>query len=108
MRTRRDPDAIRTPFHIALGILPAIGSVVVAWALPLWSGVSIIMLVLSPAGLLTSLQILRYLYRRPTERTAWFYAHMGSMLGAGSAFHTAFLVFGSRSLFDLSILGQFN
>ncbi len=109
VRTRRDPDAIRTPFHIALGILPAIGSVVVvAWAMLLWSGVSIIMLALSPVGVLTSLQILRYLYRRPTERMAWFYAHMGSMLGAGIAFHTAFLVFGSRILFDLSILGQFN
>ncbi len=54
VRTRRDPDAIRTPFHIALGILPAVGSVVVvAWALLLWSGVSIIMLALSPVGILT-------------------------------------------------------
>ena len=48
------------------------------------------------------------MYRRPAERRAWFYAHMKSMLGAGIAFHTAFLVFGSRAVLDLSVLGAFN
>jgi hypothetical protein len=30
---------------------------------------------------------------------------MGAMLGAGIAFHTAFLVFGSRALIDLADAG---
>ena len=109
VRTRRDPDSIRTPFHIALGIAPTAGSVVVvASALLLWSSISIIMLLLSPLGLFISADILKYIYRRETARRAWFYAHMGAMLGAGIAFHTAFLVFGSRLFVSPDILGPLN
>ena len=109
IRTRRDPDSIATPFHIALGVIPAVGSVlVIAWALAFWSPVSIILLALSPVGFLTGKQILEYVFRRPPEKMAWFYAHMNAMLGAGIAFHTAFLVFGSRIVLDLTILGDFN
>ncbi|HJO04074.1 MAG TPA: hypothetical protein QGG47_08875 [Acidobacteriota bacterium] len=109
VRTRRDPDSIGTPLYLALMALPTLGSaVVVAWALSFWSNLSIIMLALSPVGLLTSLGMYRYVYRRPTQEMAWFYEHMGALLGAGIAFHTAFLVFGSRIFFDLTILGQYN
>lgn len=109
IRTKRDPDSIRTAGHILIGVLPTVGSVlVVAWALIFWSPLSIIMLALSPVGVLTSADIFKYMYRRPPEKRAWFYAHMGAMLGAGIAFHTAFLVFGSRVIIDLSVLGSFN
>ena len=109
IRTKRDPDSIRTPLHIFVGALPAVGSVlVVAWALIFWSQLSIVMLALSPVGVLTSVDIFTYMYRRPPEKRAWFYAHMGAMLGAGIAFHTAFLVFGSRFVIDYSLLGSFN
>ena len=40
---------------------------------------------------------------RPTPM-AWWYKHMECMLGAGIAFHTAFLVFGARSLFGGSLI----
>ena len=109
VRTRRDPDSIRTPFHMAVGIAPIVGSVVVvASALLLWSSISIIMLLLSPLGLIVSADILKYMYRRETAPRAWFYAHMGAMLGAGIAFHTAFLVFGSRIFVSLDVLGPLN
>jgi len=36
---------------------------------------------------------------------AWWYRHMECMLGAGIAFHTAFLVFGASRLFDLRFDG---
>ncbi len=109
VRTRRDPDSIRTPLYRALMVLPAVGSaVVIAWALFFWSSVSIIMLALSPVGVLTTHGMYKYAYRRPAEKMTWFYEHMGALLGAGIAFHTAFLVFGSRIVLDLSILGQFN
>ncbi len=109
VRTRREPDTIRTPLYRTLMVLPAVGSaVVISWALFFWSGVSIIMLALSPVGLLTTHGMYQYAYRRPPEKMTWFYEHMGALLGAGIAFHTAFLVFGSRMVLDLSILGQFN
>ena len=36
---------------------------------------------------------------------AWFYSHLGSMLGGGIAFHTAFLVFGLGRFVSLDIPG---
>ncbi|MDE0165037.1 MAG: hypothetical protein OXL36_08070 [Bryobacterales bacterium] len=62
-----------------------------------------------PVGLgLLSLQDFRENRRfladpRPTPM-AWWYKHMECMLGAGIAFHTAFLVFGARSIFGESLI----
>jgi hypothetical protein len=49
--------------------------------------------------------MLRQMLTPPTERMAWYYAHMGNMIGAGIAFHTAFLVFGSNRLFSYELPG---
>jgi hypothetical protein len=109
IRTRRDPDSIRTPFMKALAVGMLLGSIVViAWALTLWSGVSVVLLVLSPLGIFGAAWIFKYMYRRPPEKMAWWYEHMGAMFVAGIAFHTAFLVFGSRVVIDLSVLGPYN
>ena len=35
----------------------------------------------------------------------WFYSHLGSMLGGGIAFHTAFIVFGAQSLWPWELAG---
>ena len=40
-----------------------------------------------------------------TEHMGWFYSHMGSMLGGGIAFHTAFAVFGAQRIWDYSLAG---
>lgn len=109
IRTRRDPEAMRTPFLRALHLAAPLGSVmVVAWALLQWSSVSIVLLLLSPLGFLMRAEQRAYLYQDPREKMGWWYAHMSGMLGAGIAFHTAFLVFGSRVVLDLSVLGPFN
>ena len=109
IRTRRDPDSIRTPGHVVIGVIPALGSLcVVIWAIAFWSDISIVMLALSPIGFFVAHDVLTYVYRRSPEARAWFYAHMGAMLGAGIAFHTAFLVFGSRIVISLDVFGPFN
>lgn len=109
VRTRKNPDAIRTPFHQVLSVVPAISSVVViVYALMYWSPVSIVLLVLSPLGFIILRDLRAYMYATEREKMGWFYAHMGAMLGAGVAFHTAFLVFGSSRFLDLSILGSYN
>ncbi|NKB87639.1 MAG: hypothetical protein GKS06_05410 [Acidobacteria bacterium] len=109
IRTRNDPDSIRTPFLKALAVLMGVGSLaVVTWAVTQWSSVSPVLLALSPVGLLGAHGIYKYMYHRPPEKMAWWYEHMGAMLGAGIAFHTAFLVFGSRVVIDLQIFGAFN
>lgn len=109
IQTRRDLAKLRTPFM--LGIMRAMmaGSFVVAgYALLNWSSVSIVLLALSPIGVLGGRDMQRYMRGDRPEKMAWWYEHMGAMLGAGVAFHTAFLVFGSRVVLDLSVLGSYN
>jgi hypothetical protein len=109
VRTRQDPAAIGTPLLLGLTGAMVAGSVVsLLYAFLLWSSVSIVLLALGPIGLIVGRNVFNYVYRRPPEKMAWWYAHMGAMFGAGIAFHTAFLVFGSREVLDLSILGPFS
>ena len=104
--TRRAPKELRTPFHEALAWASIAGSVVViAFALGVWSGLSPVLLGLSPIGLFTGRGMLRLMRNPGAERMGWFYSHMGSMLGGGIAFHTAFFVFGAQRLFPYEIAG---
>ena len=104
--TRRAPETLRTPLHEALGWASIAGSAaVVAFALGVWSDVSPILLGLSPIGIFTGRSMLR-LMRHPRARPmSWFYSHLGSMLGGGIAFHTAFAVFGAQSLWAWELEG---
>ena len=52
--------------------------------------------------MLGNLQFARKPYPTPM---AWWYEHMGSMIGGGIAFHTAFLVLGAGRLFGLQLTG---
>ena len=104
--TRRAPDTLRTPFHEALGWASIAGSVsVVVFALAVWSDVSPILLGLSPIGFFTGSGMLRLMRNPRPRRMAWFYSHLGSMLGGGIAFHTAFIVFGSQRLWVYDLAG---
>ncbi len=104
--TRRTPATLRTPLHEALAWASIAGSVtVIAFALGVWSGISPILLGLSPIGFLTGSTMLRLMRNPGRERMGWFYSHMASMLAGGIAFHTAFAVFGAPRLWDYDIAG---
>jgi hypothetical protein len=60
---------------------------------------------LAPVGYATGRSILRYISEPPVSRMAWLYEHLGGMLAAGIAFHTAFAVFGARQLLQLDFSG---
>ena len=106
--TRKAPETFRTSFHALLAWACIAGSVaVVAVALGAWSGVSPVLLGLSPVGALTGLGMLREM-RAPAPPIGWFYSHMGAMLGGGVAFHTAFAVFGSQRLWTYDMSGPLN
>ena len=106
--TRRGPDALHQPLDYALAWASIAGSVAAIWmAVAVWTpSVSPILLGLSPIGLITGRLALRTL-RNPTVERAWFFSHLGSMIGGGIAFHTAFLVFGAQSLFEYQIESAF-
>ena len=63
------------------------------------------LLALSPIGIFTGLSMLQLMRHPGKERMGWFYSHMGSMLGGGIAFHTAFAVFGAQRLWGYSFDG---
>lgn len=106
LATRRAPGELRTPMHEALAWASISASVlVVGFGLAVWSGVSPILLGMSPIGLFTGQRMLRLMRDPGGQRMGWFYSHMASMLGGGIAFHTAFLVFGAQRLWAYEIEG---
>ena len=104
--TKREPETLRTPLHEALGWASIAGSAAaVAFALGAWSAASPVLLGMSPIGLFTGAGMLRLMRAPGARRMGWLYSHLGSMLGGGIAFHTAFLVLGAQRLWDYAILG---
>ena len=69
------------------------------------SPIKILLYAMSPIGFLTGNGMLRYMRLADPSPRAWWYEHMGAMLGAGIAFHTAFAVFGVTRLFDVGFSG---
>ncbi len=103
LQTRHAPEQLRTFFHTALhmGMIAAAGGMIV---LGLWSRQPVFA-ALSPIGFLTGLGNLRYARRPLATRMAWWYEHMGAMLGGGIAFHTAFMVLGAGRLLGFQLTG---
>jgi hypothetical protein len=62
-------------------------------------------LFMSPIGFLIGFGNLQFARRPYPTPMAWWYEHMGSMLGGGIAFHTAFLVLGAGRLFGFQLDG---
>ena len=106
VETRRQPETLKTPFHLGLAYASIGGSVgVIVYALTAWSDVSIILLALSPGGIFTGRRMLALMRNPGAERMGWFFSHMGAMIGGGIAFHTAFAVFGVQRLWDYQLAG---
>ena len=66
----------------------------------------VILISLSPIGVLAGLGILRFRRQPSITPMSWWYAHMTAILGAGIAFHTAFFVFGAARYLTLPGLAQ--
>ncbi len=106
LRTKRDPALLRTRLNRALGWVAILSSVfLIAYTVYFWPPNRIVLLALSPVGFGIGSSIIRYLGGRSASPRQWLYEHLGAMLGAGIAFHTAFAVVGAARLFDLSFEG---
>lgn len=81
-----------------LGFMLSLAVLVVGWRMG-----SILMVGLSLIGLMGTPGNIRLLLWKPKSPLEWKYQHMGSMLGAGIAAHTAFLVFGAGRFIDSSL-----
>lgn len=103
LATRREHDKLRTPVHTALSIAAIGGStgMIVLGLLfrqPVFLG-------LSPIGFLIGSGQLAFARKPYATPMSWWYEHMGSMLGGGIAYHTAFLVLGAGRLFNIQLDG---
>ena len=106
LKHKRDPAKVATPFNRALAYGAVAASIgIIAYALVLSPPNKILLFALSPIGIAGGLGSLRYMSRPPESPRAWFYEHMGSLLGSGIAFHTAFAVFGVTQLVDFGLNG---
>lgn len=106
LRTKRDPAALATRVNVVSGWVSIAASVaIIAFAIIFDPANKILLFALSPIGIGNGIGILRYLMTPPRSPRQWMYEHLGGMLGAGIAFHTAFAVFGSGRIFDLNLTG---
>ena len=106
LATRRAPGSIRTTFHLGLAwACLACSAGVTALAVAVWSDASPILMGLSPVGFFTGSNLLRYMRNPGARPMGWLYSHLGSMLGGGIAFHTAFAVFGVQRLITYELTG---
>jgi hypothetical protein len=65
-----------------------------------------VLLFMSPIGFLIGFGQLQFARKPYATPMAWWYEHMGAMLGGGIAFHTAFLVLGAGRLIGLRFDGM--
>ena len=103
---KQNMTGLRRPLAWACVWLSGASSVLLlAVAIGLPSKASAVMLALSPIGFLNMWSMRRHLLSPQREAKAWFYEHMGQGIGLGIAFHTAFFVFGARSVLSVWLDG---
>ncbi len=106
LKHKRDPAALRTPLNALLAYASILAStLLIAYALIVSPPTRILLIALSPIGFGVGFGNLRYINSGGLSPRAWMYEHLGAMLGAGIAFHTAFAVFGATRLFDIGLTG---
>lgn len=107
LKHKNDISQLATPMMKSMAYLSILLSVlIVAFALIYNPQTKIVLLALSPVGIGTGWGMLYYMAGKQTSKRAWLYEHLGSVIGAGIAFHTAFAVFGMTRIFDLGLTGS--
>jgi hypothetical protein len=106
LKHKTDVSGLATSFMKSLAYLSIVLSVlIIFYALFYQPDTMIVLLALSPIGLTTGWGMLKYMKGNQISKRAWLYEHLGSMIGAGIAFHTAFAVFGMSRMFDIGLTG---
>lgn len=107
LQHKRQPEKLNTPARraIAFGGI-SFSMFVVLYALLFRPSSMIILLALSPIGFLGGIGQLRYMKSTLISKHQWLYEHLGSMIGGGIAYHTAFLVFGANRVLSQYLQGN--
>ena len=95
LRARLDRSLLRQPSHqVLVAALTLAGAYLLSQA---WQFGGVLQWVFGGLCLGNAVSMWRYLYKPELRPGEWVIAHLGNLLGAGIAAHTAFLVFGGRS-----------
>lgn len=106
LRHKRNPAALKTNTNSLLAYLSVGASLfLIGYALVMRPPNAILLYALSPIGFGVGFGNLRYMRSSAPSPREWMYEHLGAMLGAGIAFHTAFAVFGAGQLLELGLSG---
>lgn len=106
LKHKGNPAELGTDLNTALAWASIAASIgIIVYALLLSPPNKVLLFALSPIGIGNGIGQLRYFGATGLSQRAWFYEHLGAMLAAGIAFHTAFAVFGSTRLFDIEMTG---
>ncbi|NVJ66076.1 MAG: hypothetical protein HWE16_06280 [Gammaproteobacteria bacterium] len=115
LKTKSDPTQLNTPYWNFMILLSfAVSVFIILFALIVKPDSMAVLLALSPIGIGSGLGMRSYIKKGNSKygkkgiesNKGWLYEHLGSMLGAGIAFHTAFAVFGVTRLFDIGLEGM--
>lgn len=115
LKSKKDPTSLNTPYwNLMIFLSFAASAFIIAFALIVKPDSMAVLLALSPIGIGTGLGMRSYIKKGSSKygkkgiesNKAWLYEHLGSMLGAGIAFHTAFAVFGMTRTFDIGLEGM--
>lgn len=104
--SKTDITRLRRPLARGLAVLTSVASLVVmfyAWRDS--TGMTALLWGLSPLGFLTTWGMYKHLSRPEREPKSWIIEHLGTALGMGIAFHTAFFVLGMRSFTEAWLTG---
>ena len=106
LKSKGNPAELKTGLNASLAYACIAASIgIILYAILLSPANKILLFALSPIGIGSGVGQLRYMTRTGLSRRAWLYEHLGAMLAAGIAFHTAFAVFGSTRIFDIGLTG---
>lgn len=100
------PEALHTPLNAGLAWLSiTFSALLVGYAIVFTPFNMMVLIALGLVGIFSGRDTLRYLGGSKTGPLAWKIEHLGAMLGAGIAYHTAFAVFGMNRIADLALEG---
>lgn len=106
IKAKKDHQLLRSPSHLALNSLLVCAGLYLASIASSTDGEMILFYVFSGICIITAVGNLRYSLKKKVDAMEWLIAHLGSMLGAGIALHTAFFVFGGSRFIAELLTGQ--
>lgn len=95
LRAKADRRRLRSPANV--GLLMLLLATASIMSIVGYRAGNVIFMAFAGIGLFVSLNSLWYTFKPAIRRNEWMLHHVGNILGAGIAAHTAFLVFGART-----------